>query len=365
MPSAHDPASGLFILDQAIALKEEGKIQVGILFMDTNPAIKDTLDLLKAYEITHVIAKRPYLPKAAGFLIRLWCRQYFDVYRDYCERFGTPHIIHAHSYVAGFAAEYISSRSGIPFVLTEHSTNFLSDQVRLGHRASVKRVLENASRIIVVGTALRSAIYAWTDRPVVQLPNPIDHHLFFHDAEASKPSMFTVIAVGSLIPRKRIDVLLKAIARCPDVKLLIIGSGIEEETLKQLARSLSVAPRTTWTRFMSSAEIAKEFRSAHLLVSASDIETFGIVVAEAMMCGLPVVCTASGGPEEFVGEKQGIILDQLTSPEELASAIQRIQTSYAQYNAADIALYAKEQFSRQVIIPKILGHYQEILNQST
>jgi L-malate glycosyltransferase len=148
------------------------------------------------------------------------------------------------------------------------------------------------------------------------------------------------------------------------MKLMIIGSGVEEEKLKQLARSLDVAPRTTWTRFMSSAELAKEFRSAHVLVSASDTETFGIVVAEALMCGLPVVCTASGGPEEFVGEKQGIILEKLALPQELASAIQHIQTNYAQYNTADIALYAKEQFSRQVIIPKILGHYQEILNQS-
>jgi glycosyltransferase involved in cell wall biosynthesis len=239
----------------------------------------------------------------------------------------------------------------------------LNNRIRAGHRSTLELVFENASRIIVVGTALRSAISEWTNKPLVQLPNPIDQNLFFHDPESSKPSTFTVIAIGSLIPRKRIDVLLKAIALCPDVKLMIIGSGVEEEKLKQLARSLELAPRTTWTRFMSSAELAKVFRSAHLLVSASDTETFGIVVAEAMMCGLPVICTASGGPEEFVDEKQGIILERLASPEELARAIRNIQTDYAQYHADDIATYAKEQFSRQVVIPKILGHYQEILNQ--
>lgn len=364
MPSVHDPASGLFILDQAIALKAEGKIQVGILFMDTHPATQDTLDLLKAHDIPHVIAQRMYVPKAAGLLIRLWCAQYFKVYREYCARFGTPQILHAHSYVAGFAASHISAKAGIPFVLTEHATNFLTDRIRPTQRSSVKQVLERASRIIAVGTALRAAISEWTSKLAVQLPNPIDQNLFFYDPEATKPSTFTVIAIGSLIPRKRIDVLLKAITLCTDVKLMIIGSGIEEEKLKQLARSLGVSPQTAWTRFMPSAELAKVLRSGHLLVSASDTETFGIVVAEAMMCGLPVICTASGGPEELVGEKHGIVLEKLATPQELATAIQHIQTNYAQYNAVDIAVSAKEQFSRQVVIPKILGHYQEILNQS-
>jgi Glycosyltransferase Family 4 len=164
----------LFILDQAIALKEEGKIQVGILFQDTHAPTQETLTLLKAHEISHIIEKTPYIPKASQLLIRLWCMQYFRAYRTYCQHFGTPDLIHAHSYIAGFAGAYISDQSGIPFVLTEHSTNFLNHQIRGVHRAPVKQVLEKATRLIVVGAALSAAISEWTDRPIVQLSNPID-----------------------------------------------------------------------------------------------------------------------------------------------------------------------------------------------
>jgi glycogen synthase len=68
------------------------------------------------------------LPKAWS-LKGMWKRLYLRLFEAYVARCGTPDIIHAHGYVAGMAARYLSEKTGIPYVLTEHSTIVPAERV--------------------------------------------------------------------------------------------------------------------------------------------------------------------------------------------------------------------------------------------
>ncbi|MFD7819276.1 glycosyltransferase family 4 protein [Streptomyces sp. NPDC059785] len=112
-----------------------------------------------------------------------------------------------------------------------------------------------------------------------------------------------IAAAGRLVPGKRFDLLLEAFsavaAKVPDWELRIYGGGAEKEHLQSLADGLGLAGRA---RLMGPVTpIEAEFAKASLVVSASDAESFGMTLAEAMRCGVPVISTDCPlGPAEIV-----------------------------------------------------------------
>ncbi|MFE6888610.1 glycosyltransferase family 4 protein [Streptomyces sp. NPDC057694] len=112
-----------------------------------------------------------------------------------------------------------------------------------------------------------------------------------------------IAAAGRLAPGKRYDLLLEAFtavaAKEPGWELRIYGGGGQEQRLRDLVAGLGLTGRA---RLMGTVSpIEPEFAKASLVVSASDAESFGMTLVEAMRCGVPVVSTdAPLGPGEIV-----------------------------------------------------------------
>ena len=103
-----------------------------------------------------------------------------------------------------------------------------------------------------------------------------------------------LLHVGSTIPRKRVDLLLRIVAavkeRQPRVRLLKAGGGFTDEQ-RDLLRSLRLEANVVTLPFLKSAELAALYRRAALVLVTSEREGFGLPVIEAMACGTPVVAT--------------------------------------------------------------------------
>jgi glycosyltransferase involved in cell wall biosynthesis len=101
-----------------------------------------------------------------------------------------------------------------------------------------------------------------------------------------------LLHVGSTLPRKRIDLLLRIFAavrsRCPDLRLVRVG-GPFTQFQRDLATELGVAAFISELPFLDREVLAAIYRRATLVLQPSDAEGFGLPVAEAMACGTPVV----------------------------------------------------------------------------
>ena len=130
-----------------------------------------------------------------------------------------------------------------------------------------------------------------------------------------------LVSIARLVARKRLDLLLDAVARLTDTTLTIIGDGPERPQLEGRAETLGLARRVTFTGYVSEAEKHHHLATAHLFTLASAHEGFGLVYLEAMQHGLPVIATRTGGQADFLQDERTGRLVPAGSAADLAAAI--------------------------------------------
>lgn len=111
-----------------------------------------------------------------------------------------------------------------------------------------------------------------------------------------------IIYAGRLVKLKGVHYLLEAfglLKKKDGVRLLIIGDGPEREPLREKAIALGVADRVLFAGFIPNQDLPRYYSLAHAAVLPTVTEeAFGIAIAEAMACGIPVVATTVGGIPE-------------------------------------------------------------------
>jgi LmbE family N-acetylglucosaminyl deacetylase/glycosyltransferase involved in cell wall biosynthesis len=104
------------------------------------------------------------------------------------------------------------------------------------------------------------------------------------------------LSVGRLIPLKRFDLAIKALAMIPSLQLVILGEG-DKTALLKLAEKLHCADRLTIT---VTDDISLYLHAADIYLSTSQTESFGMATLEALATATPVICTSVGGVPEVV-----------------------------------------------------------------
>ena len=122
---------------------------------------------------------------------------------------------------------------------------------------------------------------------------------------------YRLLYVGQLISRKGVDTLLNACASVDrDFRLDLVGSGCEEGNLKSLATSLGISQKCVWHGSMPSNQVRNAMSAADALVLPSHHDGWGAVVNEALMVGLPVICSKECGASCLInGESMGAVFD--------------------------------------------------------
>ncbi len=110
----------------------------------------------------------------------------------------------------------------------------------------------------------------------------------------------TALFAGRLLPWKGVSLAIRAVALLPDWRLLVAGSGVDERRLRRLARSLGVGSRVVFLGWCSRDRLHRVMREdADVFLYPSFHDDAGWVVAEALSCGLPVMCLDRGGPPDL------------------------------------------------------------------
>jgi glycosyltransferase involved in cell wall biosynthesis len=158
-----------------------------------------------------------------------------------------------------------------------------------------RRVWREADAVVAVSEGLRElAIGTCPDLCVQVIPNAADTVRFTPGAPVEP---YTVLFVGRLIPRKRVEDLLSAfrdvLARIPSARLVIVGEGPEAARLESVARSTSLGEAVHFAGHVPRETLPELYRRASVFVLPSEREGMPNAQLEAMASGLPLVTTAS------------------------------------------------------------------------
>ncbi len=135
-----------------------------------------------------------------------------------------------------------------------------------------------------------------------------------------------VVAVGRLVPVKRFDALLRALAKVkadqPGLRAVIIGEGYERAALEALRDELGASEWVSMPGRVDDAALVSWYRQAWVVASSSQREGWGMTLTEAAACGTPAVATAiAGHTDAVIDGESGLLVDDVG---ELAAALGRI-----------------------------------------
>jgi glycosyltransferase involved in cell wall biosynthesis len=146
----------------------------------------------------------------------------------------------------------------------------------------------------------------------------------------------------------------------PQVKLDIVSDG-DIEYAKQLANELEVNSTVTFHSTKTTAEVAEMIQASHALLQFSNYENFPCVIAEAMMCGKPVLSSNVNGIPEHVNEINGMLVNR-GDENALRKTIIAFTENPERFKSDEIRAYAMKHFSYSEVGKRFTEIYSEILN---
>lgn len=251
-----------------------------------------------------------------------------------------PDVIHAQWFTPqGVVAAVVSRMTGVPFVLTTHASDVsVWHRVPLLGRAIVRRFLPRAAAITAVSTqTLARARAFFSDQEWKHLEPrtrimPMGVTLPVQEPAAARPTPDTILFIGRLAAKKGVPVLLEAFAMLQraDVRLVVAGSGPEQEALERDVRRRGIERQVEFAGFVTGEAKRALIARADVIVVPSietaggDAEGLPVVVLEALAAGKPCVATDASGAGDVIRHGENGWLVPQRDAAALASALRGV-----------------------------------------
>lgn len=301
-----------------------------------------------------------------------------------------PDLVHAQSpFTSGLMAQRLARHLGVPLVFTHH-TRFGDYRHYLGPLAGPGSALLNAylrrfwlgcAAVVAPGSELAEEIrdrLGARQRPLVRtIPTGIEvaalaglSPIDLRPLAGWPRDVVVATTLGRLAPEKSVDLVVEAFAGAaaddPDLRLAVVGGGPSEASLRERAAESDLAGRVLLTGQRPRPEALSLVKAADLFVSASRTETQGLVLAEALALGLPVVALDGPGVADSVRDGvDGIIVPAEPAGERrtrLAQALRALSGDPdRRATLAAAAMAGASRFSVSARIGAMIALYREVL----
>lgn len=234
----------------------------------------------------------------------------------------------------------------------------------------LSHALRKSSHIIAISEHTKKDVVRYLGYPeekVTVILSGVNQAVFKPSTSTSNTSTSnnesTILVVGSEMPRKNIQVVIKALAlltkKISDIKLVKVGASQwphAREELKKLAAQLGVLDKITFHEYVKN--LSEVYQQASVFVMPSLYEGFGLPVLEAMACGCPIICSDRTSLPELGGD--AVLYFNPEDAQELADKIHTVLTDQkTKEKLKKYGLQRVQQFTWKKTMQKVIVVYQQ------
>lgn len=393
-PRAADDPLGAFLLELARALEQSVQLFViaphaaGLSESEMMEQVPITRfryasDAQETLAYTGVMHEQVARGLGGKILFARFLFAYFRAARR-AVRTHNAQLVHAHWWLpGGFVGALVSKWTGIPLIITTHGTDV--EQLRRTRWAkSLARFTFGQARVITCGSNyLREQLIELgvaDEKRVRVIPMPVNpifakgvsqttsneskiesRKLVLNECEGSKVEILTV---ARLTKQKSIDTLIDALeilrARGTDARLCIVGDGDQRAALEQKTRAQNLETVVEFSGMRPQSELPNLYAQCDVFVLSSVREGMGLVLAEALLCGAPVIATNSGGVTDIVRDGETGLLFPERDANALADALEKYarDLQYAARLAENGRALVMERFTPSRVAEQFLQTYE-------
>ena len=247
-------------------------------------------------------------------------------------------------------------------MITEHTSKILKSDLNQVEKNVLKKCVEESDRFVCVSENLKSNVMKMTQtqKNIKVFPNLVNE-IFSYEKKEREPFIF--VSIGNLIPLKRMDLLIEVFcdtfSKTENVKLEIVGSGIEEKNLENIIKKNNRESQIVLCGALTRKEVSKVLKKSHVMALVSEKETFGIVYIEALASGNILIGSDNGGANDIITKENGIILRD-SSKLELGKTLRMMYEQYSQYNSEQISKNAICKYGEKAFVRRYRQLFEEV-----
>lgn len=341
--------SGLFVRKHAEAVSRFN--QVSVLYVHPDIRIKKTE--IEINQENNLVEIKVYYPDkkipvlGVFYKIFMFFLSYHIGYQLVINKARKPDLVHANILTrTGFMALFIKTLRGIPYVISEHWSRYLP--ARDGFHGFFRKIItqlvvSQASCVMPVSKVLFQSMinHGLKNKNYQIIGNVVDPSFFHMEKSSNLNTKKEILHVSCFDEKsKNIKGILKAIQilseKRNDFRLNLVGTGIDFDDVYKYYQSLNLPEGVV--HFLGEkqpGDVAKMFVQSDVFVLFSRYETAGIVIAESLISGTPVVSTSVGIATEYINEKTGILVEN-EDEKGLAEALDYILDHSELYDSNEI-----------------------------
>ena len=240
-----------------------------------------------------------------------------------------PDIIHSHyasSYGLLGALTFFK-----PFIVSAWGSDIMDFPKKNSlNKLIIKFVLFRANKICVTSSALKKEISLYTNKQVYTIPFGINLNMFYANSINRMDTNFTFGCVKNLEAIYNIDKTILAfnllLKKYPNKSLIlrIIGEGSQKQELINLIKHYNLENYVEMVGLIEHNQIPLYLNQMDVLINVSEIESFGVSVAEAMACKIPVIVSNLPGFKDLVPDESVGLITASTSPSDICNSMEKI-----------------------------------------
>lgn len=298
----------------------------------------------------------------------------FRCFKQYLKDSGKPDLLSVQVvYPAGIFAIFLNMFYGIPYVISEHWSGYSDEDGRFEklpgyYKTLFRKTFKNSKGVSAVSEYLAGLIKSKKlySREIKIIPNvviipdspPVKR--FFGDE-------VRILSISVLDDKTKnisqvISVFCELCGRYDNLKLNIYGDGSDRKSLEELAEKNSLLnSKIFFHGNFSNSEIGRLYSENDFFILNSNFETFSIVTAEAVANGLPAAVTKCGGPEEFIDENSGAMIN-VNDPADLKSKMEFMILNFRNFDAVKMNQNMKLRYSNEATKKRLVNFFLNAMN---